>query len=62
MLNMAKFCCQNPKTLQTTMTWRGEGILYWKKKLFFVSTVLSNTVVTQVSLEISGKMIIRKIL
>ena len=38
------------------------GFYTEKKKIFFVSTVLSNTVVTQVSLEISGKMIIRKIL
>ena len=27
MLNLVKFCCQKPKTLQTTLIWGGGGFL-----------------------------------
>ena len=44
MLNLVKFCCQKPKTLQTTLIW-GEGGFSAKKYFFhFLSTVLCKIV------------------
>ena len=44
MLNLVKFCCQKPKTLQITSIW-GERVFFTEKYIFyFVSTVLSKIV------------------
>ena len=44
MLNLVKFCCQKPKTLQITSIW-GERVFFTEKYIFyFVSTVFSKIV------------------
>ena len=35
MLNLAKFCCQKPKTLPTTLICGGEGFFHWKIDFLF---------------------------
>ena len=36
MLNLAKFCCQKPKTLSTTMIWGERGFFTGKEIFDFV--------------------------
>ena len=40
-LNLAKYCFQKPKTLQTTLIWEDRSFSTEKKILYFVSKVLS---------------------
>ena len=35
MLNLVKFCCQKPKTLQTTLIWGEGGFFRWKINFLF---------------------------
>ena len=44
MLTLAKFCCQKPKTLPTTLTWGERGFFTERQIFYFVSTVLSKIV------------------
>ena len=36
LLNLVKFCCQNPKTLQTTLIWE-KGAFWMKNRLYVLS-------------------------
>ena len=44
MLNLAKFCCQKPKALPTTLICGERGFFTEKEIFFFVPTVLSKIV------------------
>ena len=44
MLNLAKFCCQKPKTLPTTLILWERGFFTRKKIFYFVARVFSKIV------------------